>query len=88
MGAGNYIETHELPIREGESLATKLSGTTQHLRERGALTKQQADPVLSATEKPGTYLSPSVTRLNQWVHNEYMFPGPADLAAEWNSLQS
>ena len=51
------------------------------------VTKQQADPVLSATEKPGTYLAPSVTRLNQWVNNEHMFPGPADLKAEWNSLQ-
>lgn len=81
-----YSDRMSLPISVDTRLGTKLQNVTTDLVKRKKLTEQQAKPVHRASKK-NSYLGPSITTMHQFVHNPYMFPGPSDLRADWNSLQ-
>ena len=68
------------------SLGKKVRDVTDSLVTSGKLSEAQAQPARSATHK-NSFLTPSVPRMHQWVHNRYMPPGPSDLRNEWDNLQ-
>jgi hypothetical protein len=86
LSADVYCDRMSLPVSVDAQLGTKLQSVTFDLVKRKKLTEQQAKPVYRASKK-NSYLGPSITTMHQFVHNPYMFPGPSDLRADWNSLQ-
>lgn len=86
LTADDYITRMSLPISIDKPLMQKLVAVATDLENRQKLTKQQARPVHRAAAKD-SYLAPSVTQMNQWVHNPVGFPAPIDLRAYWDSLQ-
>jgi hypothetical protein len=67
-------------------LSTKLQDTANDLVTRGQLSTQQARPVRIAAEKD-KYLAASISVMNEYVHNQHIFPAAGDLRAGWDSLQ-
>jgi len=87
LSADAYIDTTNLPQPGRPSLSNKLRAVTNDLLQRSALTKKQAAPVRKACQK-GSFLAASTTLMNDYVHNQYLFPEPYDLRAGWNNLQT
>jgi hypothetical protein len=86
LTADYYITRRKLPISIDAQLMKKLVAVATDLENQQKLTKQQARPVHLAAAK-NSFLAPSVTQMNQWVHNPVGFPAPIDLRAYWDSLQ-
>lgn len=86
LSADWYIDAQGLAVQESASLGAKLKEVVDHLVQRRKLTAKQAKPARRAAQRD-TFLGPSVTQMHQWIHNQYMFPGPSDLRSEWDGLQ-
>ncbi len=82
----SYISARGLGVVGRAKLGTTLLRVTGDLEARQKLTAQQGKPARRAAQKD-TFLGPSVTQMHEWIHNQHMFPGPADLRSEWNGLQ-
>lgn len=82
-----YIEKETIEIPDGMKLRGKLQSVITHLLARQKLTSLQARPVRRALQGD-SFLSPSITMMNEFVHNFYMSPSPTDLRASWDNLQS
>ena len=80
------VDAHRGDDQGGGPLAKRLLQTTCDLISEGRLSENEAIAVRSAAAK-NSFLTPSVTRLQQWVHNPHVAPSPADLRAEWDSLE-
>ena len=81
-----YVKRHSMPLTERSSLSRKIREVANYLVSHNRLSDQERKPVMTACQKD-SFLTPSVTLLHQFVHNEHMFPAPADLRAHWDNLQ-
>jgi hypothetical protein len=80
---------HKKPLAgvvERSTLGEKLKAVADDLVARAKLSDQQAKTIRSAAAKD-SFLTPSLTLINQYVHNFNQFPSPSDIRAHWNSLQ-
>ena len=83
LSTDHYVERTNLAgVDENSRLRTKLTAVTENLAGEGKLNRQQAKAIQVTIAR-----RQSVTGFHQSVHNQYLFPGPADLRAEWNTLQ-
>lgn len=81
-----YVTKVGLPTAVMDSLSKKLQDVAADLISRKKLTAEQARPVRRAATRD-SFLAPSVTLLNGYVHNQHIFPVPGDLRAHWDNLQ-
>lgn len=86
LSVDSYISTSSLPQPPKDNLRNKMGAVLKDLLERTKLTREQAIPVRRAMQK-GSFLAPSIDLMHNYVHNQYVFPAPGDLRADWNSLQ-
>jgi hypothetical protein len=81
-----YVIRAKLTTLEKDKLGKKLQDVAEDLIKLNKLTDKQAQPIMHAGAKD-SFLCPSVTLLNQYIHNMNMAPSPTDLRAHWDSLQ-
>jgi hypothetical protein len=82
-----YVESKKITLpNEDATLGCKMRLTLEDLLAKQKLNAKQAQPVHRAMHK-NSFLAPSITLLHSYVHNQYVFPTPSDLRANWNNLQ-
>lgn len=87
LSCDSYMVRMKLPkVNEKDKLAKKLRTVTEDLRSRSKLSDKQARPVFKACE-PDSLLAPSISLMNEYVHNPYLFPSDTDLRNAWDNLQ-
>ena len=86
LSADCFVDQYSLPVSTDQPLSAKLHTVTNHLVKHNKLNEQEAKPARRAAQTD-SFLGPSVTVMHNYVHNQHMFPGPADLRATWNDLQ-
>ncbi|MGD0205328.1 MAG: hypothetical protein ABSB57_02660 [Dehalococcoidia bacterium] len=86
LGADAYIEMENLPTASRSSLRSKLRAVMDALILQQKLTKQQAQAVRRVLQRD-SFLAPSIDLMHSYIHNQYVFPTPSDLRAEWDNLQ-
>ena len=83
LSANDYVRKNNLnQVDERTILDTKLKGIADSLAAAGKLTRQETRAIEATTTRHR-----SIFRMNQSVHNQYLFPSPGDLRAEWRTLQ-
>ena len=86
LSADDYISKNNIPVGAHVKLAGKMNAVTNHLVSVNKLTSQQAAPARTAAQG-NSFLAPSITIMHQYVHNQHMFPSPADLRIGWDNLR-
>lgn len=71
---------------ENSNLGTKLRGVASRLGDSGAITKKQTKAFHRYADG-GSFLTPSISTMHQYVHNQHLNPSGNDLKTAWNNLQ-
>jgi hypothetical protein len=82
----SYLTSHNIPVGDRTPLTTKIQQVSDDLFSHQKLNREQVRPVRRAAQAD-SFLAPSTTLLNAYVHSQHMFPEPSDLRAHWDSLQ-
>lgn len=87
LSVDSYIDDNALAGVDNDSkLRVKVEKVANDLEAKKKINKQQARAIRSAN-MDHSFLAPGANTMNDYVHNEYIFPAPSDLRAHWNSLQ-
>ena len=86
LSVDEYITREGLQLSPDSHLRSKLQHVADDLSEHGKISSAEAGPVRRAATKD-SFLSPSVTVMNHWIHNQHMFPTGSDLRSFWDGLQ-
>ena len=87
LSTDTYITQTKLPkLTEQSRLQEKMLAVIDHLANCGKLSEQEARAARHTSQK-NNYTGPSITKMNQYVHNRHLFPGPDDLKADWDTFQ-
>jgi hypothetical protein len=81
-----YLDDHPLGVNATDKLRKKMDKVATDLEQRKKLNQQQARAIRRST-MTDSFLAPDVDTLNQYVHNQYVFPIAGDLRKHWDSLQ-
>jgi hypothetical protein len=71
---------------ENSNLGTKLRGVASHLEDNGEISQQQARAFRSYADG-GSFLTPSINTMHQYVHNQHLNPSGDAVKTAWNNLQ-
>ncbi|WP_259252045.1 hypothetical protein [Salinibacter ruber] len=71
---------------ENSNLGTKLRGVASHLEDNGEITQQQATAFHRYADG-GSFLTPSINTMHQYVHNQHLNPSGDAVKTAWNNLQ-
>lgn len=89
LSVDHHISAHSL-IPEDQlqftPLAKKLKSLAAHLRGLGKIELQLEKAVIKIADGSGMF-SASTTTFNQYVHNAFAYPLPAELRTAWDELQ-
>lgn len=90
LSVDRYIKSAGIlsgPKKPGDRpLAMRLKAVAKHLEAAGEIDTQQSRAIAKAAD--GKFLEAgSTTTMNQYVHNEHVFPKPSELATAWNELE-
>jgi hypothetical protein len=83
-----YIEANfgVLPEDDRTPLHKKITSVLTDLLSRKKIAPKQATAVRTLCVKD-SFLAPSISLMNQYVHNPHVFPAPGDLRSHWDNLQ-
>jgi hypothetical protein len=71
--------------REEKPLKERLKIVAKHLKKTGAVSNSLQRSVNAVADGQSS-LAPGISNLNQYVHNKYTFPKPAEQYAAWDEL--
>ena len=87
LSVDGYVEANALAgVNNDSKLRVKVEKVANDLEAKKKINRQQARAIRSAN-MDHSFLAPGVNTMNDYIHNEYIFPAPSDLRAHWNSLQ-
>ncbi len=87
LSVDSYIEDNALTgVDDNSKLRVKVEKVSSDLEAKKKINKQQGRAIRSAN-MDHSFLAPGVNTMNDYIHNEYVFPEPTGLRAHWNSLQ-
>jgi hypothetical protein len=72
--------------RREKPLAKRLKAVSEHMRKAKVI-DGQLETAINRVADSKFLLAASTITLNQYVHNQYVFPKPAELRAAWDELQ-
>jgi len=81
-----YLDKHPLGIDRDAKLRVKIEKVAIDLETRKKINKQQGRAIRAANMSHST-LAPGANTMNDYIHNEHIFPAPSDLRQHWSSLQ-
>lgn len=86
LSVDSYLEDHPLGATDNDKLRKKIELVANDLEAKKKINKQQGRAIRSANQAHSS-LAPGSNTMNDYVHNEYIFPSAGDLRALWSSLQ-
>lgn len=87
LSVDSYLEASpHIGVNIDAKLRVKIEKVSIDLESKKKLNRQQGRAIRSAN-MDHSFLAPGVNTMNDYVHNEYIFPAAGDLRAHWNSLQ-
>lgn len=81
----HYLSAKNIKITQSDVLAKRLRLVAHDLEKRANIDKKVR--VALETLASSKTLGPGVVTLHQYVHNENVYPAPADLFAVWDTVQ-
>jgi hypothetical protein len=85
LSVDHYLDARKIVMAPNDPLAKRIREAAADLEGRKRISKkirQAADTVASSKT-----LGPGLASLHQYVHNEHVYPGTADLYAVWDTIQ-
>lgn len=87
LSIDSYIDDNPMAgVDLNTKLRIKVEKVANDLEAKKKINKQQARAIRSANMDTSA-LAPGVNTMNDYIHNEHIFPAPSDLRAHWNSMQ-
>ncbi|HEY7285065.1 MAG TPA: hypothetical protein VH497_06475 [Vicinamibacterales bacterium] len=89
LSVDSYLDDNPQPGVDPDQakLRVKVEKVATDLETKKKINKQQARAIRSASQGGHSFLAPNVNTMNDYIHNEYIFPSPSDLRAAWDSMQ-
>ena len=86
LSVDESADRESIPIARNDRLRNKLQRVSKHLVDSSRLSEEQARLVRRAAQTD-SFLSPSITVMNDWVHNQHESPEANVLRTYWDNLQ-